>query len=209
MILKASVWLIILATFMPQLLTAQAAVNESLETSFLYVDAAKGSDFNPGTQSQPLKTISAASAIANVSNYHSIGTHVFINPGLYRETVSIMGNQYNTALPVTFEGVGKGAIISGAVPYTNWQSYSGNAAVYTAPWANKWGFCPANADGTSPFEQEIVLRREMIFVNGSPLTQVLTLGQMQSGTFAVSETANMIYIWPAVGVDIGTADVEF
>src|SRR5450432_4905275 len=118
---KAFLWLVIAAAGVPQLARAQAVVNENQETAFLFVDAAKGSDFNPGTQSQPLKTISAASAIANVSNYHSIGTHVSINPGLYRETVSIMGNQYNTALPVTFEGVGKGAIISGAVPYTNWQ----------------------------------------------------------------------------------------
>jgi hypothetical protein len=207
---KAFIWLVIAAASVPQLARAQAVVNENLETAYLFVDAAKGSDSNPGTQSQPLKTISAASAIANENNHHSIGTHISINPGVYRETVSIMGNQYNTPAPITFEGSGKGVIISGSVPYTGWQTYSGNASIYTTSWPNNWGTCTPNinSDGSSPFEQEIVLRREMIFVNGVLLTQVLSLGQMRTGTFFVSESANRVYVWPAAGTDMNAADVE-
>lgn len=205
---KAFLWLVIAAASVPQLARAQAAVNENLETAFLFVDAAKGSDSNPGTQAQPLKTISAASAIANANNYHSIGTHISINPGVYRETISIMGNSYNTSAPITFEGSGTGVIISGSVPYTGWQTYSGNASIYTTSWPNNWGTCAPNADGSSPFEQEIVLRREMIFVNGVMLTQVLSLAQMKPGTFFVSESANRVYVWPAAGVDMNAVDVE-
>jgi hypothetical protein len=206
--LKASLCAIMLAMCASQLLRGQAVVNEGSETAFIYVDAARGSDSNPGTQVQPLKTISAASADATLNNYHSVGTLITINPGVYRETISIFGNQYNTAAPVTFQGAGQGVIISGSVQYANWQAYSDNAAIYTAPWPNKWGLCSANTGGASPFEQEIVLRREMIFVNGKPLTQVLAMGQMQSGTFFVTEAANLVYIWPAAGVDISTSDVE-
>jgi hypothetical protein len=205
---KAFLWLVIAAASVPQLARAQAVVNENQETAFLYVDAAKGSDSNPGTQSLPLKTISAASAIANASNYHSIGTRIIINPGIYRETVGIFGNQYNTPLPITFEASGAGVVITGSVPYTNWQTYSGNASIYTNSWANKWGYCAPNSDSTSPFEQAIVLRREMIFVNGVILTQVLSLGQMQPGTFSVNESTGRVYVWPAAGTDMGTADVE-
>jgi hypothetical protein len=205
---KAFLWLVIAAASVPQLARAQAAVNENLETAFLFVDAAKGSDSNPGTQAQPLKTISAASAIANANNYHAIGTHISINPGIYRETVSIFGNQYNTPAPITFEGSGANVIVSGSIPYTNWQTYSGNASIYTTAWPNNWGTCAPNQDGTSPFEQEIVLRREMIFVNGVMLTQVLSIGQMKPGTFFVGESANLVYVWPAAGIDMSTADVE-
>src|SRR6516225_8917194 len=40
----------------------QAQVNEKLETAFIYVDVNTGSDSNPGTASQPLKTIEAATS---------------------------------------------------------------------------------------------------------------------------------------------------
>src|SRR4029077_15555833 len=99
----------------------------------------------------------------NDNNYHSIGTHVSINPGLYREDVVILGNQYNTPLPITFEAAGTGVRLSRWVAYTNGQTYSGNSSIYPTSWANKWGDCAANKDGSSPLEQEIVLRREMIF----------------------------------------------
>jgi len=205
---KAFLWLVIAAAGVPQLARAQAVVNENQETAFLFVDAAKGSDSNPGTQAQPLKTISAASAIANANNYHSLGTHISINPGVYRETVGIFGNSYNTPAPITFEASDKGVIISGSVPYTGWQTYSGNASIYTTSWTNNWGACAANTDSSSPFEQEIVLRREMIFVNGVMLTQVLSVGQMKPGTFFVSESANRVYVWPAAGTDMNAVDVE-
>ena len=201
-------WLAILAMGAPQFLRAQAVVNENLETAFIYVDNDNGSDSNPGTQAQPLRTISAAAAAANANNLHSIGTRITINPGVYRETVSMFGNSYNTSAPVTFEASGKGVIISGAVQYSNWQTYSANPAIYTSPWTNDWGLCPVNGSSEAPYEQPIVLRREMIFVNGVALTQVMGLPQMQPGTFFVSEASNLVYIWPASTVDMTTANVQ-
>ncbi len=205
---KATFWLVVLAACAPQLARAQASVNENLETAFIYVDAAKGSDSNPGTQAQPLKTITAAAAAANANNYHSIGSRVLINPGTYRETVTLLGNQYNTPAPITFESTDKGVVISGSVQYSNWQPTSTNPSIYVTNWNNDWGPCAANADPTSPFEQPIVLRREMIFVNGTLLTQVMSLAQMQPGTFSVNESSNKAYIWPAAGFNESTADVE-
>jgi hypothetical protein len=208
---KGFFWLVIfsvLAVSAPQFVWAQAVVNENLETATLYVDANKGSDSNPGTQTEPFKTISAASAAANTNNDHGIGTRIVISPGIYRETVTLMGNQYNTAAPVTFQGSGAGVVVSGAVQYTDWSPYSGNSAIYTASWPNQWGYCEANPDDTSPFEQPIVLRREMIFVNGIHLTQVLSYGQMQPGTFSVNETSGRVYVWPPAGTDMSTANVE-
>ncbi|MFZ0817735.1 MAG: hypothetical protein WAM78_19580, partial [Candidatus Sulfotelmatobacter sp.] len=190
-----------------QFVWAQATVNEALETAFIYVDINKGSDSNPGTQAEPLKTITAAATIAEDNNRKGIGTRVTINPGLYRESITLASGYHETALPITLQSSASGVVITGAVQYTGWVSYSGNSAIHTASWLNEWGNCRAAA-GNSPLEQEIVLRQEMIFVNGTPLTQVLSFGQMVAGTFYVNETNHLAYIWPVTGTDMNTADVE-
>jgi len=197
---------ICLTVLAPRSIWAQATVNENLETASIYVDAVKGSDSNPGTQSLPFKSISAATSVAQTNNYKGVGTKVIINPGTYRETVTLIGSSYYTSAPITFQANGSGVVVSGAVQYDNWHTYSGNSSVYSAPWANNWGLCVPLASG--PLAADAVLRREMVFVNGVQLTQVMKAGQMRAGTFAVDEKNGKIYIWPAASVDINTADVE-
>ncbi len=190
-------------------LFAQATVNEGLETAFVYVDTATGSDSNPGTQTQPLKTISASIAAALKNNGLNIGTRVIIKPGIYRESLVINSNHSQKVMPMTFEAATNGTVfVSGAVPYTNWAPYAANPKIYTSAWPHAWGFCPADG-GNAPPEQPIVLRREMIFVGGAAMTQTLSLSQMiYPGTFFVDETAGLVYVWPPAGTDMATADVE-
>src|SRR5215831_8859598 len=161
---------------LPVMTWAQATVNESQESAVIYVDPA-GSDSNPGTKSAPKKTISAAASAAITNNTSGIGTKVIINPGTYREAINITAAPNQTALPITFQAATNGTVfISGAVPYTNWAADTSPGA-YTSPWPYKWGFCPPDGGG-APLEQPIVMRREMVFVNGAPMTQVLSLTQM-------------------------------
>jgi hypothetical protein len=185
----------------------QANVNEGLETATLYVDTAKGSDSNSGTQSKPLKTIGAAASMAETNNQSSIGTKVIINPGTYRESVTLAYNKRDTSLPITFQAATNGTVIvSGATVYSGWATYSLNNSIYTNSWTNNWGEC---AQLTScPFQQKIMMRQEMVAVNGTVLTQVLSLGQVLQGTFYVDESANQIYVWPKSGTNMGTATVE-
>jgi hypothetical protein len=188
----------------------QATVNESLETAVIYVDIANGSDSNPGTAALPLKTISAAVTIGQQNNKSNIGTKVIINPGTYRESVVIRPNfSGQTSMPMTLQAATNGTVfVSGAVQYTGWAPYAHNPNIYFTVWPNKWGLC-APDDGPHPFEPDIVERREMIVVNGTPLTQVLTLSQMvYPGTFWVDETAGLVYVWPPSGTNMTTADVE-
>jgi hypothetical protein len=72
----------------------------------LYV-ATSGSDSNPGTLAQPLRTIQRAETLANA------GTLVLIQPGVYREevTVNVSGN---ASQPIVFRGNGAGVIVDGA-----------------------------------------------------------------------------------------------
>jgi hypothetical protein len=185
----------------------QANVNESLETASLYVDAINGSDSNPGTQQLPLKTISAAASSAVKNNWSGIGTKVIINPGTYRESISIGTSSSVTALPITFQAATTGtAVVSGADVWTGWQTYSGNPEIYTNSWTYHWGLCPL--DTSSLLQQDIILRREIIAVNGTMLTQVLSLSEMLAGTFYVDETHGTVYVWPPSGTSMSTARVE-
>ncbi len=188
---------------------AQATVNESLETAFIYVDGTNGSDSNPGTQTLPLKTIGASILIATANNVAGIGTRVIVNPGTYREVLTVASAPNQGSMPMTFQAATNGTVlISGAVQYTGWSAYTGNSSIFTASWPNQWGYCAADGNG-APYEPQIVLRREMVFVNGAQMTQVLSLAEMiYPGSFFVDETHSTIYVWPPAATDMQTADVE-
>jgi hypothetical protein len=187
---------------------AQANVNESQESVQLYVDVMNGNDNNPGSQSEPFKTIAKSVAVAEANNQNSIGTHVYINPGLYRENINLHGTGQDTTLPETFEAVTPGTVlISGADPYTNWTQTSGNSSIYSTPWTFNFGLCRGLL-GDAPQEPDIHLRREMAFIDGAPLQQVLTMGQMLEGTFYVDDSGQQLYIWPPSGTNLSSADVE-
>ncbi len=97
-------------------------------------------------------------------------------------------------------------IVSGGVLYTGWAKYQENPSIYTTSWTNTWGICPQIT--ICPFQQDIMMRQEMVAVNGTVLTQVLSLAQMAAGTFYVDENSARIYVWPASGTNMSTATVE-
>ena len=188
------------------LAAGQANVNEGLEKANIYVDAVNGSDSNPGTKTAPYQTLVKATTVAEANNQKSVGTHIWIAPGYYREGVGLSLHTNTTTLPVTYEATGTGTIVSGADLFHNWKPVTGMAGVYSNVWPYQWGNCPIDTGG--PFEQQIVLRREMVFVSGVSLTQVLTLNQLGVGSFYVDETNGVIYIYPPVGTNIGSAAIE-
>jgi len=208
LVLRAFTLALCTCTFACSQAWAQATIDEGEETATLWVDASKGSDSNPGTQQKPLKTIGEAAAVAMTNNENSIGTKVIINPGTYREAITLQNNSKTTSLPMTFEAATNGTVtVSGADIWTGWNQYSGNSNIYTLAWPYQWGLCAADA-GVPPYQQNIVLRREMIFVSGVPLTQVLSLSSMVVGTFYVNETGGTVYIWPPAGTNMSSATIE-
>ncbi len=193
--------------FLAHVALGQATVNEGLETAFLYVDGSTGSDSNSGSQSKPFKTIGKAASVAQTNNQSGIGTRVTINPGTYRESLSLNHNNKDTNLPITFEAATNGTVIvSGSVLYTGWSKYASNNSIYTNGWVNDWGTCKQLS--SCPFQQNIMMRREMVAVNGSVMEQVLSIPQMMAGTFYVDEKGGQIYVWPPSGTTMSTATVE-
>jgi hypothetical protein len=187
-----------------QITTIVSIVPENLETAFIYVDANTGKDSNLGTQSQPLKTIQAAALIASKNNKNNIGTRVILNPGTYRESAQYNARTGNTSAPITFQAAEPGtAILSGSDIYTGWRP-SGN--VFTHRWTSLGDTCalPKNWPNMWP----IARRREMVFVNGTPLTQVISSDEIIEGTFYVDDAGGQISVWPPSGTNMSTATVE-
>ena len=48
----------------------------------------------------------------------------------------------------------------------------------------------------------------MVFVNGTPLTQVISSGELVEGAFYVDDARGQISVWPPSGTNMSTATVE-
>ena len=109
---------------------------------------------------------------------------------------------------MTFQATQTGsAVIAGSDVLTNWYHTTNNSSIYTHSWTYNFGACAIPSGWPTNFAG-VVLRTEMIFVNGVPLTQVMSFSALRAGTFYVDEGANEINIWPSSSTDMNTALVE-
>jgi hypothetical protein len=193
---------------LPGLSWGQANINEGLETAFLYIDTVHGNDTTgTGTITNPYKTINKGVTVAVANNQAGIGTQVNIQPGTYRESVNMAASGSDTSLPITFQAVTNGTvIIDGATVLTGWTVYSGNANIYQTNWTYNFGTC-AQVNGC-PTAQSIVLQQEMLAVNGAVMTQVLSIAELQPGSFYVDQAHALIYLYPPSGTNVNTATIE-
>jgi hypothetical protein len=177
-------------------------------TREIYVDGSAGSDANPGSESRPLKTISAAGRVA-ISNYKAnISVKVLIKAGTYRESISLVYPPQPTSTKITFEAVKPGTvIISGADVWTGWRADPTDERRYLHDWPFRWGVTPIPARWP-PSLAQIVRRREMVFANGKPLTPVLSAGDMKDGSFYVDDERGILMIHPDAGIDPAKAVIE-
>jgi len=187
-----------------------ANVNESLETVFVYVDGATGNDNNSGSKSAPFKTINQALLVAGGNNQKSLGTQINVNPGIYREQLIFPASQ--TSLPFTLQATTPGTVfVSGAdsLPGNMWAASSYGPDTYTDSATSAYIFPACPAPGGWPPVPAVVSRREMVFINGIRLNQVVFSNELQPGTFwADAGGSNQIYIWPPAGTNMPDADIE-
>ena len=183
---------------------AQANVVEN-QSNYIYVDAKVGSDSNSGAQTAPFKTIQAAVNKASSLNQQGIGVKVIINDGVYRESVTI-GNYRSTSATLTVQAANTGnAIISGSDVVAGWTQE--NSTTWQAHFSHTTGFCAIPATWPTTFPP-IIQRTDMVFVNGTPLTQVIASNQLTPGTFFFSDGYQMLHIAPPSGTNMSTAVVE-
>jgi Right handed beta helix region len=188
-------------------IAAQFTVLSGSTVLEVYVNSVTGLDSNPGTVDRPVKTISRGTALAMQNYANGIGTNIEIASGIYREAVSLTGNGAENGPPIAYRGSQTGSVIvTGSYVWTGWTQDVLNPNLYSQSWPYRWGQCtpPQGWPTLAP----IVLRREMIFLNGALLTQVMSQAQMQAGTFFVDESHGRVYIWVPTNTDMRTASVE-
>jgi hypothetical protein len=184
--------------------SAQAYVNENQGT-YLYVDAQWGNDSSSGAYNTPLKTIQNAVNRANYNNTKWVGTKIIVRPGVYREHVSI-NNSNSTTAPLTIQASNWGtAIVTGSDVMSGWWWSWGQV------WAHTWNYNFGTSAIPSGWPWNIApigRRTEMLFVNGVPLTQVMSTAQLIPGTFMVDEANNVMYMNPPAGTNVSSSSIE-
>jgi hypothetical protein len=183
---------------------AQANISENA-SKYIYVDADSGSDGNSGSSGSPFRTIQAAINQANNANQDGTAVKVIVNPGVYRETVNISAYQSTGASLVVESPTPGAAVIAASNVLSNWND-QGNG-IYTHAWSPNFGACDVPSGWPTSFA-EIARRTEMLYVNGKPLTQVMSTSQLKPGTFFASEGGNTVYAYPDASVDMNNATVE-
>lgn len=187
--------------FACQLAVSQSTVTANQGT-YIYVNGSTGSDSNSGTSTKPLKTIQAGVNKAINYSKSGIATTVDIAPGVYRESVTIGSKTSGASMTVRAQTAGT-VYIDGANVLSNW--YKLSSTVYAYTWSDSVSGCPLPSGWPSGLPP-IVLKNEMVFVNGTPLTQVMSTSQLAPGTFYA--TSQQVQIYPPSGTDMYTAKVE-
>jgi len=195
-------------------ITIGAVSASTTERVIIYVDQANpaANDSNPGTSSAPLETIGRAIDVAAVYNADAVQVEVLISPGVYRESVELSADPNATAAPIALRGVDAGVVISGS---DTWEGWTGNEGMYSRAWPHEWGFASALPEWPEYVHayldaNSIIRRREMVFIDRRPLTQVMSLVDMSSteSSFFVSEENNQILINIPSKTEIASAHVE-
>jgi hypothetical protein len=171
-----------------------------------HVDARSpaASDQNPGTAPLPLKTLRRTVELAGAANAGGTPATILVHPGTYRESVPVPAGGTGAAMILRATDAGQ-AVISGSDIWTGW-TRRGPTPVFTHAWPYAWGLAPAPPRW--PPLQDIVRRREMVFVNGRLLRQVLAPASLEEGTFFVDEAGRTIALSAPGGADPNTATVE-
>ncbi len=196
-------------------IASPTAIAQSFDVT-LHVNgnASNASDTNGGSSTAPLKTINAAMSRAINSKRNSTSTRILVYPATYRESINLRtytnfpSNQPNNQTPIRVEAQNPGnkPVVSGADVWSSGWSQQGN--VHSHNWSYNWGVTDAPWTNTINDLTDIVLRREMVYLNNQRLDPVLNQSDLSPGKFYVDETANRLYVYPPQNVNFGSAIKE-
>jgi hypothetical protein len=199
----------IAVTYLP---VVQPRATASPTELVIVVDGAApaASDSNAGTAAAPLRTIQAAVNRAEQANAEDRPVRILVRPHTYRESVQLRAERQRSNAPVTIEGAGPGAIVSGSEVFTGWRT-DGRMLVHD--WNERWGVSPIpngwddylSGRGVSP----LLRRREIVFADGVPLRQVDSHTDLaaQPGRFLVDEAAGTLTVHPPAGASVPRLEV--
>lgn len=192
------------ARSLPVETTGAGPINETVTSAnTFYVDSSGNhADVDTGTSDNPFGTVQAGVDAALAKKNANIPARVRVRNGIdgtYREQVFIgapPSGAGDTNAPLIIEAaIGATPVISGSDirQWTNWVDSSNSTGIYQHKLnynypintANTYALSAEGAGTTfdSSGPESLVLRREMVFVNGKTLRQVATWGALEPGTF--------------------------
>jgi Right handed beta helix region len=190
-------------------------------TLHLNPSASNANDSNDGGQAKPLKTLQGMFDKMIPLKASGQNVRILLYPGVYRDYLLSGAGGQNENVPrlyydipdndaqLIFQATEKGkTIISGSDVWTNWQNQGGG--VWSKAWTFNWG---APGAGDDPFPNapdipELAARRELVFVGGKRLQQVLKGSTIPVNGFSVDEAANRITLKLPSGVNPNTTTTE-
>jgi Right handed beta helix region len=187
----------------------------SIVTLHLNPWASNASDSNDGSSSsKPLKTIQAAFDKMIPIKEAGSSVRILFYPGVYRDTLIGSESRQHWMIPdnaawllLVAQQKGK-AIFSGSDVWTGWTN-NGNG-LWSKAWPYDWGAPGAGKDPFpgAPDVPELAARRELVFVGGGRLAQVLTKTQLREGSFHVDEAGNKLTLKLRAGLNPNTVTTE-
>lgn len=180
------------------------SIDESEINISLHVDTENAGDHQAadGSKARPFATIQEAIDSAKRSGE---GVRILVHPGIYRETLEI---GHRKGMPLVIESTEFGeAILSGSDVFSGWEAVPDREGVYRVGWTLKFGLEKNPWPGLMNIEGG-GFRRELLFIDGKPLRQVMTSEQLEPGTYFVDETAGEILLHAAEGQDVEKAKIE-
>ena len=173
----------------------------------IVVDCTLGDDTSLGTPDRPVKTVSQAAQLAMFNRRNGISTTITIHPGTYREFVQLTSVGPEMGASIIFQASQAGAVnLSGSDLWSGWQLDPTDSRIYLHPWQYRWGRCEHPSGW--PAIKDLGLRREMVFVNDSPMMQALSRKEMKQGSFFLDEADGVIFLWSPSGAKISESKVE-
>ncbi len=172
------------------------------------------SDNNDGSASSPLKTIQGAFDKMVPLKEAGQNVRIVFYPGIYRDVLVGTDNRQHWEIPrnnarLQFVAKEKGkAIFTGSDIWTGWTNEG--SGLWSKAWPYDWGAPGAGDDPTpgAPDVPELAARRELVFVGGERLAQVLSKSDLRDGGFHIDEVANKITLKLRSGLNPNTTTTE-
>ncbi len=184
------------STFDPSTAGADPVVAPSDALVFHVDSAAPLVESTDGSAEHPFPSLWWGMVFADHHRERGAAVRLVVEPGTYRETLTV-GWAGDDPAPLVIEAAQPGtAVVTGADVVSSLERTGG---VYTFPWTQDWGLAPVPSSWSSISVPEGIRRREAVFVDGTPLVQVLTAAELVPGSFHVDEAADLVTVLPPAG----------
>ncbi|MBD2247990.1 hypothetical protein [Nostoc sp. FACHB-888] len=186
-----------------------ASIDESSVTQTLYAAPLLngGNDGNSGTTESTPVTLTKALSLIGTQN-----TKIILLDGDYRDYYKLDLGSARASTIVIFEAknIGK-AVISGSNQYRYSSSEPAASRIssegtgkFSLPWVYYWGL-GQEIFAFDSYTTEYNRRREMVFIDGNRLLQVLSSSELSPDKFYVDEVANKIIFQPPAGMTLSSS----